>query len=390
MSKPSHPFCKAALSGAFFCLSGASLAYGADAGVTSAQASQKQADLRARIAELTARMAQDLQQRDALAADLRTADLAIPDKRQALEAVQRERTDLDKRRAQLAAERAQVQGELDAQRAQLAHQARASYLLGRQQQLRLMLNQENPAMVGRMLTYHGYFGRARAAQIQGIQADVARLQRLDHDMQAQSATLEQLSDQARDGLRALVQARAQRAGALSALNERVESAQQQIERMHREERAVEALLADLNRVLPEFALGPQKPFAQMQGKLPWPVAGRVTARFHAARGAGSSGIRWNGLLIDAARGAKVRAPYHGRVIYADWLQGMGLLMIIEHGGGFLSLFGRAEVLYKRVGDAVAPGDVIAGLNQNEAPQLYVEIRRGRTALDPQRWFKTAR
>jgi murein hydrolase activator len=95
-------------------------------------------------------------------------------------------------------------------------------------------------------------------------------------------------------------------------------------------------------------------------------------------------------LIDAEHGAKVRAPYHGRVIYSDWLQGMGLLLIIEHGGGYLTLFGHAEILYKRVGDSVAPGDVIGALSDAGNPQLYFEIRRGRTALDPQAWLKSQR
>lgn len=373
---------------ALLCLFPSGFGHCAVAAPNATQASQKQADLRAHIAELTARVAQDLQRRDVLAADLRKADLAIPDKRQALETVQRERADLEKRRAQLSAERADVQQRLDAQRSQLARQVRASYMLGRQQPWRLMLNQESPSMVGRMLAYHGYLGRARAAQIQSIQTDVARLQMLDQDLQEQDVKLAQLSETASAGLAALVQARTQRASALNALNQRVEGAHQQIERMQREDRALDALLADLNSALPEFALGPKKPFAQMRGQLPWPVAGRITARFHASRGGGV--MRWNGLLIDAARSAKVRAPYFGRVIYADWLQGMGLLMIIEHGGGFMSLFGRAEVLYKHVGDNVAPGDVIAGLSAVDTPQLYLEIRRGRTALDPQSWLKRPR
>jgi septal ring factor EnvC (AmiA/AmiB activator) len=250
-----------------------------------------------------------------------------------------------------------------------------------------MLNQENPAMLGRMLAYHGYFGRARAAQIQSIQADDARLQTMDHELQEQGAQLDQLGEQARTALQSLEQARAQRVAALNALNQRVEGAHQQIERMQREEQALDALLADLNRVLPDFALGPQKPFAQMRGQLPWPVAGRIEARFHASRG---GTMRWNGMLINASRSAKVRAPYYGRVVYADWLQGMGLLMIIEHGGGFMSLYGHAEVLYKRVGDNVAPGDVIAAMSAADSPQLYLEIRRARTAVDPQQWLKPLR
>jgi len=99
----------------------------------------------------------------------------------------------------------------------------------------------------------------------------------------------------------------------------------------------------------------------------------------------------NGVLIDAAKGAAVRAPYFGRVVYADWLQGLGLLLIIGHDGGYMSLYGHAEVLYKSVGDRVAPGDVIASLDDTEGKpaQLYFEIRQGRKPLDPRQWLKRA-
>jgi septal ring factor EnvC (AmiA/AmiB activator) len=101
-------------------------------------------------------------------------------------------------------------------------------------------------------------------------------------------------------------------------------------------------------------------------------------------------MRWNGDMIEAARGAKVRAPYFGRVVYADWLQGLGLLLIIGHSGGYMTLYGHAEVLYKSVGDWVAPGDVIAALSDaaGAAPQLYFEIREGRKTVDPKVWLKT--
>ena len=126
------------------------------------------------------------------------------------------------------------------------------------------------------------------------------------------------------------------------------------------------------------------------GRLPWPVQGSLSARYNAARDSSAAGVRWNGVMIDAARGAKVRAPFFGRVVYADWLQGLGLLLIIGHSGGFMTLYGHAEVLYKSVGDWVAPGDVIAALNDaaGAEPQLYFEIREGRKTVDPKVWLRT--
>ncbi len=114
----------------------------------------------------------------------------------------------------------------------------------------------------------------------------------------------------------------------------------------------------------------------MRGKLPWPVLGRVTARYQEQQSSSAPGVRWNGVMIEAPRGAKVRAPYFGRVVYADWLQGLGLLLIIGHSGGYMTLYGHAEVLYKSVGDWVAPGDVIAALSDGvAAPQLYFRNSR---------------
>ncbi len=132
-------------------------------------------------------------------------------------------------------------------------------------------------------------------------------------------------------------------------------------------------------------------FDGLRGRLPWPVPGRVTAHYQQPHSGSSSAIRWNGVMIETARGAKVRAPFYGRVVYADWLQGLGLLLIIGHNGGYMTLYGHAEVLYKSVGDWVAPGDVIAALNDADgaAPQLYFEIRQGRKTVDPKAWLRTA-
>jgi murein hydrolase activator len=160
--------------------------------------------------------------------------------------------------------------------------------------------------------------------------------------------------------------------------------------LKRQEQAEESLVADLARMLQDFPVDTHQNFAALRGKLPWPVQGRMTAHYREPRSsAGQSGIRWNGVLIETAPGAKVRAPYAGRVVYADWLQGLGLLLIIGHSGNYMTLYGHVEVLYKAVGDTVAPGDVIAALNDSSgtAPHLYFEIRDGRKTVDPKVWLK---
>jgi len=155
------------------------------------------------------------------------------------------------------------------------------------------------------------------------------------------------------------------------LTKKLESGNQELGNLKREEQAVEALVADLSRMMQDFPTDPSQSFDHLRGKLPWPVVGRVVARYQAPRGASGGGVRWNGVMIEAAHGAKVRAPFFGRVVYADWLQGLGLLMIVGHSGGYMTLYGHAEVLYKSVGDRVQPGDVIAALSDTEGKRSFI-------------------
>jgi septal ring factor EnvC (AmiA/AmiB activator) len=175
------------------------------------------------------------------------------------------------------------------------------------------------------------------------------------------------------------------------VSDQVRSGSEELARLKREEQAEESLVAELSRVLQDFPVDTKESFAALRGKLPWPVPGRMAARYQDSREPqqAEGGVRWNGVLIETSRGAKVRALYAGRVLYADWLQGLGLLIIVGHSGNYMTLYGHAEVLYKSVGDWVAPGDVIAALSEsNAAPQLYFEIREGRKTVDPKIWLRT--
>lgn len=357
----------------------------------SAQAKAKLAAVRARIAALTNRLSEELKERDALGAHLRAAELVITAKRQRLDALRAEQAAAERRRSELRKEQAATQNALQAERAALGAQVRAAYLIGRQEQLKLLLNQSNPAGLGRTLTYYGYFAAQRSGKIDAIQGQVLHLQRLVSEINEQSARLKTLEGDADREITGLQQARADRADALGALTLQVASGNQELARLRLEEQAVESLVADLARVMQDFPVDATQSFDHMRGKLPWPVQGRVTARYQEPHVNSAAGMRWNGEMIEAARGAKVRAPFFGRVVYADWLQGLGLLLIIGHSGGYMTLYGHAEVLYKSVGDWVAPGDVIAALSDanGAAPQLYFEIRAGRKPQDPKAWLKAS-
>jgi murein hydrolase activator len=357
----------------------------------SAQAKAKLAAVRARIAQLTNRLGEELEQRDALSARLRDAELVITAQHRRLDALHAEQAAAERRRAVLRDEQLRNQNSLQAERAALAAQVRAAYMIGRQEQLKLLLNQSNPAGVGRTLTFYGYFAEERSAKIDAIQGQVTRLVQLVAEIEQQSKQLDALENEAAREMAELEHARADRARTLAALTHQVASGNQELAKLRREEQVVESLVADLARIMQDFPVDSTQSFEHMRGKLPWPVQGRVTARYQEQHASTAAGPRWNGEMIEAARGTKVRAPYFGRVVYADWLQGLGLLLIIGHSGGYMTLYGHAEVLYKSVGDWVAPGDVIAALPDAEgaAPQLYFEIREGRKTVDPKAWLLPA-
>jgi septal ring factor EnvC (AmiA/AmiB activator) len=394
MSRRHECLCMSALLAFMLCASGASGAGAVTEPADSANASAAKAKLaavRARIAELTNRMGSQLAQRDSLSARVRETELVIAAKRQRVEELRAAEALAERRRAELRTEQARNQSALQSEQGSLASQARAAYMIGRQEELKLLLNQNNPASLGRTLAYYGYFAEQRSRKIRSIQNDETRLQQLVAQIERQTRDLQTLEEDAAQEIAGLQHARAERTVAVAALTKKLSSANQELGNLKREEQAVETLVADLARMLQDFPADPSQSFDHMRGKLPWPVLGRLSTRYQAPRDNSGGGVRWNGVMIDTARGAKVRAAFFGRVVYADWLQGLGLLMIIGHSGGYMTLYGHAEVLYKSVGDRVAPGDVIAALSDTEGanPQLYFEIREGRKTVDPKVWLKTA-
>jgi murein hydrolase activator len=163
--------------------------------------------------------------------------------------------------------------------------------------------------------------------------------------------------------------------------------EQNLERLHSQQAGLEKLLRELREAMEKYPVEGNDAFAHLRGKLAWPVSGHVLARFGDTR---AGGLKWDGVLVGTERGAPVRAIYQGRVIYADWLPGLGLLTIVDHGDGYLSLYGHNERLYKAVGEKVLAGDAIASAGDSggsSRPELYFEIRKGGKPVDPRPWFK---
>jgi septal ring factor EnvC (AmiA/AmiB activator) len=355
------------------------------AGVDAKEAELKQ--IRGRIEAIRKALHADAERRDALAAQLKSADLAIQSARQRLAEVRAERVDTEKKLAALQREQTETRRQVDAEREALAGELAAAYMNGRQEQLKLVLNQQDPARLGRMMAYYGYFGRARAARIDRIKERLEHLALLNENISAEAARLKRLEAENERNVQALAGAREQRAQTLAQVQAKLKSRNQELAKLQRDAQALEKLVAELRRAIEEFPELAEQPFQKVKGKLPWPVKGNVLAKFGELRAGGP--LKWQGIVIGAQRGTQVRAPYYGRVVYADWLPGLGLLLVLDHGDGYMSLYGNNEQLYRRVGERVAPGDIIGAVGDAQGvgkPGLYLEIRKGRQTLDPATWL----
>lgn len=362
---------------------------------TPAETEAQLSRIQARIREATEAVQADVARRDGVAATLRAADLALAEARRRLEDVRTRHAASQARLTALKGEEASTRTALLAERDALAGELRAAYRGGRDAQLKVLLNTADPARLGRMLADYGYFGRARSARLEAIRRRAAELETLSESLSTETARLAGLAAEQARATAEQDAARAEQKRALGALQARIAGRTGELKDLKSNAASLEDLLARLKAALEaageDDGPGPgstRRPFPEVRGKLSWPARGTLAASFGEAR---AGGLRWNGLLLDTRPGGEVRAPYFGRVIYADWLPGLGLLTILDHGGGFLSLYGYNDRLTRAVGDRVKPGDVLA----TSAPasegagraQLYLEIRQAGHPLDPKPWLK---
>ncbi len=344
--------------------------------------------LRQRIEALQRRLAGQTRQRDALVAELQQAETAAGRLTGQLAQTGESLTAAVAEAESAAAAQAAAARRATQARDTLAAQLRQGWQTGRQERLRLLLNQEDPATLGRMLVYQDYLSRARRARLDALLEQLRELRRLAEETDAARARLAALRQRQSDELAALERRRAERAGLLASMDAERQSVTDQLGALRREEAALTALIEQLRRELAGFPADPQTPFSALRGQLTWPVQAPARQGWGDPRGDGS--LRWNGVLLSAERGSQVRAVHHGRVIYSDWLPGMGLLVVIDHGGGYLSLYGHNEALLREPGDWVGPGEPVASVGDTGGQRnagLYFELRKDGQPINPAPWMR---
>lgn len=288
----------------------------------------------------------------------------------------------------------QIEGKLqqiDSQKHVLELQVKAAYGMGRNEKLKLMLNQQDPALSGRVMVYYDYLNKIRLKEISKINLDLQQLQDLEAQRRKETVVLEEKLERRKLERTVLLKTKAERKALLVKIKGQFASKKQQLSRYKASEKRLKSLISSLQQTMDDFPFeeGAVKEFAKLKGKLPWPTKGKLIKKFGAQR----SDSKWDGVLIRASEGANIRVVTRGRVVYADWLRGYGLLTIIDHGKGYMTLYAFNQSLYKSVGDWVEAGTIIAAVGQSGGQTdtgLYFGIRKKGKPVDPVKWCRKVR
>ena len=344
------------------------------------------ADLKNRLDSLTAEQNQELRARDALQATLREAELRISRLSREQRQLSAKAREAEQRLQRLQEEQAELAVDKKAQLEWLGKTVRASYQVGRQERLKLLLNQEQPTQIARLMRYQEYYQQARSERLQALESELIALREVQQKITAARQTLLDKRTAILAHATKLQSAQDARQQALVTLNQSLSERGSNIRQLEADRSRLETLLQEMQRSLNDIPadLG-GKPFGSLAGKLAWPLSGRITTSYNSRR---EGALRWQGVILQAPSGTPVRAVHSGRVVFADWLRGYGLLTIVDHGEGYLTLYGQNQSLLRDVGEWVSTGDTLAlagNSGGSNASGLYFEVRHKGKASNPTRW-----
>lgn len=265
---------------------------------------------------------------------------------------------------------------------------RAAYEMGRSSRWQLLLNQQEPDRLLRLMHYYDRVVQSRSEQFRQHQASMEQLRKVEQDIQAVVDSLRKRKQDLQQQHERLMRQRHERELTLTRLRGTLKNKDQQLKQQQQQQKELEQIVAAASRIAGGKGFASNHiPFKQRKGKLSWPVLGKIQNRFGSVRG---GGVRWDGVLIKAGSGTAVKAVHSGRVLFADWLPGQGMLMIVDHGDQYMSLYAHNEVLLKEPGEWVESGDTIARSGDSGGQQvagLYFEIRYKGEPADPSAWCK---
>lgn len=302
------------------------------------------------------------------------------------------RTQLNEERARLKklqAEQSQLRTLKSEQKQQLAKQLTGAQKLGNQGSIKVLLNQDDPQQISRMLKYYEYFNQARMESIQTLIVNLKRLNNIENEILTQQNKLIKTENSLLKKNKTLNTEKKQHKALLASLELRRKTQSDSLSQKQKDQKRLQQLITEVATLLDNSVRKQDaRPIKSLKGKLPRPSKGRIVKAFGNRNTQARS--NWQGWLIKGYEGSAITAIHHGRIVFSDWLRGFGLLLIVDHGDGYLSLYARNQSLLKSVGDWVYQGENIATLGSSggfKEPSLYFEIRHKGKPQDPAAWLQ---
>lgn len=351
------------------------------------EAEREMESVKSRIESVQARIRSEENEIEKMLVELRGYETAAAGVSAALRQINSDIENGQARLAVLNGEIDQLGEDLRREQELLAEQVRAMHRTGGNDYLKLLLNQEDPALFGRTLAYHNYYSQARTDRITATRLVQERILALRKTIETGTEELVSLRSGKEARLAELTRHRRDREQLLARSRRFIDNQDQQLQVLLKTERELEALLNKLRRS--EDVVEQEAPFASLKGKLPWPVHGKIITGYGELRKGGK--LKSRGVTFASAAGTEVHAISSGTVVYADWFRNLGLLLILDHGDGYMSLYGYNEELLKQAGDRVGRNNPIARTGDTggrQRPGLYFEIRRGGNPLNPSLWCRS--
>ncbi len=357
-------------------------------------------NLRERISAMQRDMDKTTESKAAASDALRESERSISNVNRQISLLSSQQRIADQKLNELQSQQKQLSKNMAGQQVLLGRLLYQQYLGGQEEYAKLLLSNRDPNQVARDLEYYHYIARNRASWLNTMRANLQKIASLSNATQEQRATLKTLEAEQKTQQLALKEKRQQRKNTLTKISQQLRGQRREIHRLQQDENRLAQLVEKITQMLAQpkstsiFSNNKLpddrydgRPFAQLKGKLAIPVKGDITNRFGTQRP--ESTVLWKGIFVRAAEGQLVKTIAAGRVVFADWLRGFGNLLIVDHGKGYMSLYGNNETLYKQVGDELRGGDTIAVVGNsggNEDTGLYFELRLESKPLDPLKWL----
>ena len=355
--------------------------------------------LRGRIEALQQELASAEDEKSEAADALKESERAISEANRKLYELNRQQREINSSLATLQTQSRQTESSLRNQQALLEKLLYQAYIGQQPDYLALLLNGQDPDQLARQLHYYSYISRARADLIARLRGNLNQLATLSTQTKEKSDELKAIQREHAAQKRRLEKEKAEHQRVLARLSQQITKQRHEIGTLQRNEKRLTRLIERLAKILSEKKAPSRlsnsrlpdpsldaSPFQQLKGKLNLPVKGELANHFGSPRS--DSGLTWKGLFILSPGGQEVKAIAAGRVVYADWLRGFGNLIILDHGAGYMSLYGNNETLYPQVGDEIHGGDTIAAVGNsggNPDSGLYFEMRYQGKPFDPLAW-----